>query len=188
MAYAMRRRSRRALGLLAAIGLAGCRGDAPPPDQAVQEKPTAGLEIALPPPTSSERGDLSSNEKGTPYQIGFGRHLRGGLDKLALRDLRWSQWPNGSVSTTITIRSATAKSLRVAVNLEPPQSGLRIGFVPGRSGQARLPQSFMDSAAMTAGLNWSPVIDGDTVTIVLLATEVPAKGVVLSIPVLSHIP
>jgi hypothetical protein len=138
--------------------------------------------IILPSPTDAERNTLRPSSKGTPLQVGFGREVPSAQRRLVLRSLKWRA-TSGGYAATISVQSIGARSLRVAMRLNENVSGLEFSF----RGSSAIPTSAL---VIDTGSEpyWSPVINGDTLWIELKTTTLPARDIVLELPLVSHIP
>ncbi len=137
--------------------------------------------IVLTAPSDAERSGLHAGSKGAPYQIGFGRVIPAEQRRIVLRDLHWRSVTASGYATTVSVQSQGARSLRAGLRLNKNVPGLEWSFRESSAPVA-------SSALVGDDPYWSPVIDGDTVWIELKAITIPARDVVLEIPLVSHIP
>ncbi|MGH8178453.1 MAG: hypothetical protein ACREV5_19525 [Steroidobacter sp.] len=177
--------TRLALSLsLSLFALGGCAAkNADSPAEAVN----AIREITLPPPTAAEGASLGKGGKDQPFQVGFGRSLPADQQRIDLSDLSWSAAPTGGHRAVVSVRSPEAQSVRVGIRLAVAVAGLKLTFA-GAEGPITVVDSKVIAQQSSGGdPYWSPVIKGDTVSIELSTPTIPAPGVVLELPSVSHI-
>ena len=152
------------------------------PTRAMKSNP----EIVLPAPSTQEGAALRKGGKDEPHQVGFGRTIPPAQQRIALSELQWVAAPGGGSRARITMRSTSARSMRVGIAIESPPAGLKLGFKEPNG----KPTTVDASVAAQANVNapyWSPVISGDTVHIELTASSKPSSGA-LHVLLVSHIP
>jgi lysyl endopeptidase len=131
--------------------------------------------------TSSGEGD-----KGRPLAIGFGRDVPLDARRVVLADLAWDSMGDGNRAARIEVTSPDAAALRVALRLSAAVPGLAVRFAGSATASAVFGAGAFDASA-ASGLQWSPVLAGDTAIVELRVPDgASLAGVVLEIPRVSH--
>lgn len=142
---------------------------------------------------------------GQPLQIGFARDVPAGQAPLRLDQWPWESLPGGGLAAKFSVTSEGAEALRAAIVLtvvdpisarrevvwtedveQQQTNGVTLRFSGSGGGDA---VQTMDGAGPADGmLVWSPIVNGDTLTVeVALAPGVAPAQVLLSVPQVSHI-
>jgi lysyl endopeptidase len=153
----------------------------------------------------SLRGKRAAAKKdGQPLQIGIARDVAPGLARLNARELNWESVEGGMVAK-FTIASSGAEALRAAFipnlnltshaghievlnaveTMERTLDRVTLRFAGSDEGKVFT----LDGSSIVAGeLTWSPVVNGDTMTVEIhLADGVSPGDLSLSVPQVSHL-
>ncbi|MBI5936734.1 MAG: trypsin-like peptidase domain-containing protein [Betaproteobacteria bacterium] len=126
------------------------------------------LKIRLPVPTSSELETLRRNNtksasgQAKALQIGFGRDMPSNL-RLATTNIPWVALADGRLATQLQLTSPGAKALRVGLAIKPGFAG-ELRFAGSDKPQMVL-GPYRQSDWRGQPIFWSPVVEGDTVTV-----------------------
>lgn len=161
----------------------------------------AAYTVALPPPSADELAQLKRPSAGAPaasgaaamrpkrqaLAIGFPRALPGGERPLDLARLPWQSLADGGRAAQIVVNSPGAAAIRIGVILSTRASGVALRFAES-GGSQRVYGPYAASAIGAAKPYWSPVLDGDSVTLeVYLPPGVSPDSVELRVPKISHL-
>jgi hypothetical protein len=150
--------------------------------------------LTLQPPTVSELASLKGPAVGTTglsikarrLKIGFARRGPTGDQALPLAALPW-QPVSGGAAARIEIRSPTAKSLRLGVELDSADRHVALRLA-GSASPEKVYGPYLATEVARAKRFWTPILDGDTATLeIYLPQGVSAGSVRLAIPQISHL-
>jgi hypothetical protein len=146
--------------------------------------PTAALVSAL-----KARNAIThtvEGDKGRPLAIGYGREVPPAARRIVLADLTWVATGDGNRAARIEVASPGAAALRVALRLPAQAPALSVRFV-GTAATATVFGPDVFDSAKASGVQWSPVLAGDTAIIELKIPDGTAlEDAVLEIPRVSH--
>lgn len=154
------------------------------------------LNIVLPAPEPAEKAAFQQllTQAGQPMQIGFGRPVPAPFHADVQPFLHWAEGPDGSATAAFTVTSPDARALRLGIDPAGLVQGTELYFYGVASpAQEFGPVALRDvSIAPTGdaphGLYWSPVIEGETIRVVLRHPGPPgSRNIVVGIPAVSHL-
>lgn len=129
------------------------------------------------------------DRRGEPLEVAFGRETQGAA--IDLGKLQWETLADGRRGTQLVVGSAGAQAIRAALDLAPPAGQRRVldlGALTfrfrGNDGQTF---EVAGTELSSAELNWSPIVQGDTLTLELIvAAGTDLARYSLRLPQLSH--
>ncbi|MGK8745561.1 protease IV, partial [Pseudomonas aeruginosa] len=145
----------------------------------------AGIHFAAPPARRVARAAPLAPKPGTPLQVGVG--LKTATPEIDLATLEWIDTPDGRHTARFPISAAGAASLRAAIRLETRSGSLPDDVLLHFAGAGK---EIFEASGKDLSLNrpyWSPVIEGDTLTVELvLPANLQPGDLRLSVPQVSY--
>ncbi len=128
--------------------------------------------------------------KGKPLAIGLGRDVPTADRTIRSADLAWVSIGDGGYAARVDIRSEGAAALRVAIAMAPTNPDVTLRFI-GSSPSAEVfavPANAIAGATIRDGVYWSPVLEGGTATIEIVAPAgVDRDRIAFSLARVSHL-
>ncbi|HDZ3425383.1 TPA: protease IV [Pseudomonas aeruginosa] len=145
----------------------------------------AGIHFAAPPARRVARAAPLAPKPGTPLQVGVG--LKTVTPEIDLATLEWIDTPDGRHTARFPISAAGAASLRAAIRLETRSGSLPDDVLLHFAGAGK---EIFEASGKDLSVNrpyWSPVIEGDTLTVELvLPANLQPGDLRLSVPQVSY--
>jgi lysyl endopeptidase len=149
--------------------------------------------LALAPPTASELANLKGpavpgglSIKSRRLKIGFAREGPIADRALPLAAAAWQMVPGGTAAR-IEVRSPTAKSIRLGIEIESPDPRVALRFA-GADNPQQVYGPYLANEVARARRYWSPILDGDAAIMeIFLPQNVSPDAVRLKIPQISHL-
>jgi hypothetical protein len=135
--------------------------------------------------------DGKPRNKSRRLEIGFPRDVPPADADIALADLPWQPTADGTRAARLSVTDPGAAALRIGFALDGAPAALTLRFA-GSDGNAiafgPVPASDIAAVVATAGLYWSPVIEGEQATIEFaLPAGVDPGDAMLRVPTISHL-
>ena len=150
--------------------------------------PATAFAIRLPPLAGEAAALVSADIKR--FTVGIGREIPAVHHK-ALGDggLPWRSLADGRHSAILTVTSAGARALRLAISLHVLPAEARLRFFLPASGEVLQTLDAREALAPNTGQLWSPVVEGDSIGLeISLPAHVDPARVVLEPSAVSHFP
>ncbi len=160
--------------------------------QATTSAPASRV-VVLPAPTSAELSAVPRAAGAMRLQrtnVGIGRAVPDADRVVTLDSLTWTRGADGSAVATIKVTSTGAAALRVALRMATGADPDAVVRVAGADGAVYGPYAANAIAQATATLGewWTPVVDGDTITLELAAPAASSfAGGKLTLAEVSHL-
>jgi hypothetical protein len=120
-------------------------------------------------------------------KIGFARPGPAGDQPLPLASLPWQTVSGGGIAARIEIRSPSAKSIRLGIEMRSADARVALRLA-GAGEPQRIYGPYSADEVTRAKRYWSPILDGDTATVEIYFPQgVTADTVRLAIPQISHL-
>ncbi|MBS0319821.1 MAG: hypothetical protein JSR18_04705 [Proteobacteria bacterium] len=153
------------------------------------------LAIVLPAPTAAELAAptataVPGQKRLLARNIGIGRAIPEATRAIPMAALRWQRGADGSDVASVRVTSTGAAAVRVAVRMAAAADPDAVVRIAGASGVVYGPYTLNAIAQATATLGewWTPVVDGDTLTIEISEPAGTLRtGSPLSVVELSHL-
>jgi hypothetical protein len=135
-------------------------------------------------------GAAPAVEKGKPLAIGLGRDVPLADRTIDAASLAWVPIADGGYAARVDIRSQGASALRVAITMAQTNPDVALRFV-GSAPSAEVftvPANAIAAATLRDGQYWSPVLEGGTATMEIVAPAgVDRNRIAFSVARISHL-